>query len=194
MKPGLPFALTMIALAGSGVALATFNGRADPANVPARMEEHAFSPADRAAFLDAGIAALHAGLTLSPEQEKLWPAVETALRTAANNAMARRQKFKDAPAPATFVDRLRRRGETAVARGQNLEAIADAAAPLYATLSEDQKHRLPVLMRGLRPHFFQRHFAMMGDGREHWGRRGGGWDEPQGFAPEGGENSGPKER
>jgi hypothetical protein len=194
MKPGLPFALTMIALAGSGVALATFNGRADPANVPARMEEHAFSPADRAAFLDAGIAALHAGLTLSPEQEKLWPAVETALRTAANNAMARRQKFKDTPAPATFVDRLRRRGETAVARGQNLEAIADAAAPLYATLSEDQKHRLPVLMRGLRPHFFQRHFAMMGDGREHWGRRGGGWDEPQGFAPEGGENSGPKER
>jgi hypothetical protein len=194
MKPGLPFALTMIALAGSGVALATFNGRADPANVPARMEEHAFSPADRAAFLDAGIAALHAGLTLSPEQEKLWPAVETALRTAANDAMARRQKFKDAPAPATFVDRLRRRGETAVARGQNLEAIADAAAPLYATLSEDQKHRLPVLMRGLRPHFFQRHFAMMGDGRDHWGRRGGGWDEPQGFAPEGGENSGPKER
>jgi hypothetical protein len=194
MKPGLPFALTMIALAGSGVALATFNGRADPANVPARMEEHAFSPADRAAFLDAGIAALHAGLTLSPEQEKLWPAVETALRTAANDAMARRQKFKDTPAPATFVDRLRRRGETAVARGQNLEAIADAAAPLYATLSEDQKHRLPVLMRGLRPHFFQRHFAMMGDGRDHWGRRGGGWDEPQGFAPEGGENSGPKER
>jgi hypothetical protein len=194
MKPGLPFALTMIALAGSGLALATFNGRADPANVPARMEEHAFSPADRAAFLDAGIAALHAGLTLSPEQEKLWPAVETTLRTAANDAMARRQKFKDAPAPATFVDRLRRRGETAVARGQNLEAIADAAAPLYATLSEDQKHRLPVLMRGLRPHFFQRHFAMMGDGREHWGRRGGGWDEPQGFAPEGGENSGPKER
>ena len=103
MKPGLPFALTMIALAGSGVALATFNGRADPANVPARMEEPAFSPADRAAFLDAGIAALHAGLTLSPEQEKLWPAVETALRTAANNAMARRQKFKDTPAPATFV-------------------------------------------------------------------------------------------
>jgi hypothetical protein len=194
MKPGLPFALTMIALAGSGLALATFNGRADPANVPARMEEHAFSPADRAAFLDAGIAALHAGLTLSPEQEKLWPAVETTLRTAANDAMARRQKFKDAPAPATFVDRLRRRGETAVARGQNLEAIADAAAPLYATLSEDQKHRLPVLMRGLRPHFFQRHFAMMGDGRDHWGRRGGGWDEPQGFAPEGGENSGPKER
>jgi zinc resistance-associated protein len=193
MKPGLPFALTMIAVVGSGVTLAAFNGRADPANVPARAEKQVFSPADRAAFLDARIAALHAGLKLTPEQEKLWPAVETALRTAANDAMARRQKFKDAPAPASLVDRLRRRGENTVARGQNLEAIADAAAPLYATLSEDQKHRLPVLMHGLGPHFFQHHFAMMGDGQENWGRRGG-WDEPEGFAPEGGENSGPRER
>jgi hypothetical protein len=48
-------------------------------------------------------------------------------------------------------------------------------------------------MHGLRPHFFQRHFAMMGHGQEHWGRRGD-WDEPEGFAPEGGENSGPRER
>ncbi|HEY4846845.1 MAG TPA: Spy/CpxP family protein refolding chaperone [Methylocella sp.] len=193
MKPGLPFALTMIALVGSGVALAAFNGRADPGNVPAGTEKHVFSPADRAAFLDARIAALHAGLKLTPEQEKLWPAVETAVRAAANNAMARRQKFKDAPTPASLVDRLRRRGENAVARGQNLEAIADAAAPLYATLSEDQKRRLPVLMHGVMPHFFHRHFAMMGDGQDHWGRRGG-WDEPEGFAPEGGANSGPKER
>jgi zinc resistance-associated protein len=179
MKPGLPFALTTIALVGSGIVLAASNGHAGqppaPVNVPAGTEKQVFSPADRAAFLDARIAALHAGLTLSPEQEKLWPAVEAAVRTAANNAMARRQKFKDAPAPASLVDWLRRRGENAVARGQNLEAIADAAAPLYATLSEDQKHRLPVLMHGVMPHFFQRHFAMMDDGHEFWWRRGG-WE------------------
>jgi zinc resistance-associated protein len=197
MKPGLPFALTMVALVGSGIVLAASNGDAGlppvPANVPASTEKHVFSPADRAAFLNARIAALHAGLTLSPEQEKLWPAVETAVRTAANNAMARRQKFKDAPAPASLVDRLRRRGENAVARGQNLEAIADAAAPLHATLSEDQKHRLPVLWHGVMPHFFHRHFAMMGNDQEPWWRRGG-WDKPEGLAPEGGENSGPRER
>jgi len=197
MKPGLPFALTMIALVGSGIVLAASNGHAGqppaPVNVPAGTEKQVFSPADRAAFLDARIAALHAGLTLSPEQEKLWPAVETAVRTAANNAMARRQKFKDAPAPASLVDRLRRRGENAVARGQNLEAIADAAAPLYATLSEDQKHRLPVLMHGMMPHFFQRHFAMMDDGHEFWWRRGG-WDKPESITPEDGDRSGPKER
>ena len=35
---------------------------------------------DIAAFGDAGIAALHAGLKLTAEQEKLWPPVESALR------------------------------------------------------------------------------------------------------------------
>jgi zinc resistance-associated protein len=202
MKPRLPYALAMVALIATGIVLAASYGlagqpplptNAPAAKAPAGTEKHVFSPADRAAFLDARIAALHAGLTLSPDQEKLWPAVETAVRTAASNAMARRQKLKDAPAPASLVDRLRRRGENAVARGQNLEAIADAAAPLYATLSDDQKHRLPVLMHGLRPHFFHRHFAMMGDGQERWGGHGG-WNRQEGSAPDGGDRSGPMER
>src|ERR1700704_6497927 len=124
MKPGLPYALTMIALVGSGVALAAFNGHAEqsPANAPARTEKHVFSPADREAFLDARIAALRAGLRLTPKQEKLWAAVETALRTSGKNALDRYRKFKDEPAQATLIDRLRRRGENAVARGQSLEA------------------------------------------------------------------------
>ena len=35
---------------------------------------------DRAAFLDARLAALHAGLKLTPDQEKSWPAFEQAYR------------------------------------------------------------------------------------------------------------------
>src|ERR1700686_126872 len=38
------------------------------------------SPEDRAAFVDAKIAAVHAGLKLSADQEKLWPPVESAVR------------------------------------------------------------------------------------------------------------------
>src|SRR5580692_12630200 len=38
------------------------------------------SAEDRAAFADARIAAVHAGLKLSPDQEKLWPPVETAVK------------------------------------------------------------------------------------------------------------------
>lgn len=38
------------------------------------------SPEDRAAFTDARIAAVKAGLKLNPDQEKLWPPVEAAVR------------------------------------------------------------------------------------------------------------------
>src|SRR6201996_1148307 len=38
------------------------------------------NPEDRAAFADAKIAAVHAGLKLTPDQEKLWPPVESAVR------------------------------------------------------------------------------------------------------------------
>src|SRR3979490_1301056 len=38
------------------------------------------SPEDRAAFADARIAAVHAGLKLNADQEKLWPPVESAVR------------------------------------------------------------------------------------------------------------------
>jgi hypothetical protein len=184
----------MIAAIGSGVALTVANGLAEQAAPPAATERHVFSPADRDAFLDARIAALHAGLRLTPEQEKLWPGVETALRKAGRDAIERVQKFKESPATENLIERLKRRGENAVARGQNLQAIASAAAPLYATLSDEQKHRLPVLMHALRPHFLHHRFAMMDDFREHWGWRRGDWDEPRGFAPEESEHPSPKER
>ena len=39
-----------------------------------------FSAEDRTAFVDARIAAVHAGLKLNADQEKLWPPVEAAVR------------------------------------------------------------------------------------------------------------------
>ncbi len=58
------------------------------------------SAEDRAAFADARIAAVNAGLKLNADQEKLWPPVETAVRDFAKlridranarmNALARR--------------------------------------------------------------------------------------------------------
>ena len=44
------------------------------------MQYMRLSPEDRAALLDARIAAVHAGLKLTPDQEKLWPPVEGAVR------------------------------------------------------------------------------------------------------------------
>src|SRR5215468_12152639 len=44
------------------------------------MQHMRMTPEDRAAFVDARIAAVHAGLKLTPDQEKLWPPVEAAVR------------------------------------------------------------------------------------------------------------------
>jgi hypothetical protein len=47
---------------------------------PRFEHRHYLSPEDRAAFVDARIAALKAGLELTPDQAKNWPAFEQALR------------------------------------------------------------------------------------------------------------------
>ena len=53
-----------------------------------RHHHHRMSIEDRAAFVDAKIAAVKAGLKLSPEQEKMWPPVEAAVRDFAKQRMA----------------------------------------------------------------------------------------------------------
>ena len=62
--------------------------------------DNANDPEDRAAFTDARIAAVHAGLKLTPDQEKLWPPVEAAVRDFAkmriDRANARMKAKEDA--------------------------------------------------------------------------------------------------
>ena len=111
------------------------------------------SPADRAAFADARIAAVHAGLKLNADQEKLWPPVESAVRDfaklridRANARMnAKPDDTKDAQNQDDPVARLRQRADNMTASGAALKKIADAADPLYKTLDDGQKRRLKVL-------------------------------------------------
>jgi hypothetical protein len=74
-------ALSAIAVV-TALTLAPFvGGSFAVADDSAQREQHdRFSPADRAAFLDARIAALKAGLVLNAEQEKNWAALESAMR------------------------------------------------------------------------------------------------------------------
>ena len=58
---------------------------------PGFEQRHRLSAADMAAFTDARIAALKAGLELTPDQAKNWPAFEQALRDMAQLRMERRQ-------------------------------------------------------------------------------------------------------
>ncbi|QPF83153.1 Spy/CpxP family protein refolding chaperone [Bradyrhizobium genosp. L] len=116
------------------------------------------NPEDRAAFLDARIAAVHAGLKLTADQEKLWPPVEAAVRDfakqrldRANARMAAEKADADKPdadkaqQPDNPVARLRERADNMAATAASLKKIADAADPLYKTLDDNQKRRLTML-------------------------------------------------
>jgi zinc resistance-associated protein len=171
MKSRLPLALALTGLLGAGVFMAAQS--ADAQQSPASKEDYRPSAADRAAFLDARIAALHAGLALTPDQEKLWPPVETVLRDIAKARAARfeqmREHMRDHEHKVDPVTRLREMSERQIARGETFKKLADALAPLYAALSDEQKHRLPILMHAIRPHHHH-HFGRREGEREH-----GGW-------------------
>jgi hypothetical protein len=125
------------------------------------MQHVRMSPEDRAAFTDARIAAVHAGLKLNADQEKLWPPVETAVRDFAKlridraNARMNAQQNEDQTAD-NPVARLRERADSMASSAAAMKKIADAADPLYKTLDDGQKRRLAILT----------HMA---------GRFGGGW-------------------
>lgn len=132
---------------------------------------HRMSTEDRAAFVDAKIAAVKAGLKLTPDQEKLWPPVETAVRDFAKQRMAqanaraserearraeRDQKGSQDSGPGDKaaadqtrdpVARLRERADRMAETATGLKKIADAADPLYKTLDDGQKRRLTMLTR-----------------------------------------------
>ena len=127
------------------------------------------NPEDRAAFADARIAAVHAGLKLTADQEKLWPPVEAAVKEFAklriDRANARMNPPQDdaSQKPDDPVARLRERADTMATSAAAMKKIADAADPLYKTLDDGQKRRLAVLT----------HMGRFGGG-EGWGHRGMG--------------------
>lgn len=161
------------------------------------------SAEDISAFTDARIAGLKAGLKLTPDQEKNWPAVETALRDLAKQRAERAQARADMRAagpkddakagdaksgeakPGDMkageqrnpIERLRQRADRMTETGTALKKLADAAAPLYQSLNEGQKHRFMMLARiGARDAMgrgFERH-RHGGHGWRHHGRGGMG--------------------
>jgi zinc resistance-associated protein len=172
MTMRLPFAVALAGLVGAGTLTMAISAFANPDtdNTPQPYQHFMPSPADRAAFLDARIAALHAGLELTPDQEKLWPSVEAALRDLSKTVADAREKAKAEGRPTDPIARLQRMSENQIARGEALKKLADATAPLYSALSSDQKQRLPVLFRATHIGFAHRHFAM----NEGWRGNGHG--------------------
>jgi hypothetical protein len=172
-------AIAVLSIAGSGAVYAQYHRP---------WMEHVrhmrMNPEDRAALVDARIAAVHAGLKLNADQEKLWPPIEAAVRDFAklriDRANARMNAGPgDADRAEDPIARLRQRAEDMGASSAALKKIADAADPLYKTLDEGQKRRLAVLTRHRGPfgggedgprhrHFMERMDRMMDRGMDHF--------------------------
>src|SRR6202048_3185394 len=100
---------------------------------------------DMRAFGEARLAALKAGLMLTPEQAKNWPAFEQAARDLAKARGDRLSAMRKAPASDDPVERLRQRATALSDTGAALKKLADATDPLYKSLDENQKRRFAVL-------------------------------------------------
>ncbi len=145
MKKVLLAGVAALAIAGTTVVYAQHR--------PWSHDHVRMSPEDRAAFTDARIAAVKAGLKLTPDQDKLWSPVETAVRDFAKLRMdranarmkAKQDDAKDAQQPDDPVARLRARADNMATTAAALKRIADAADPLYKTLDDGQKRRLKIL-------------------------------------------------
>jgi hypothetical protein len=168
-------AIAVLSIAGSTAVYAQYPWLSD------HMRQMRMNPEDRAAFLDARIAAVHAGLKLNADQEKLWPPLEGAVRELAklhiDRANARMNEGSgDAAKPDDPVARLRQRADNMGATSAALKKVADAADPLYKTLDEGQKRRLAILTRHrgwngdeMRHRFMERHMMEHGMDRFHGG-------------------------
>jgi hypothetical protein len=144
-----------------------------------------------AAFTDARIAALKAGLELTPDQAKNWSPFEQAMRELAQlriqRAQARQQVQQRDNASGPF-DRLGQRADNLAKTGAALKKVADAGAPLYQSLTDAQKGRFRVLARMLRPHPRRAMFLRHGrDGDREFGRGGPGFGPRT--APNGGDDN-----
>jgi zinc resistance-associated protein len=173
-----------LAIAGSSLAFAqSRSGRDGGQRWQPSME-------DMRAFGEARLAALKAGLALTTEQERNWPAFEQAAREFGRLRLERMKARRDAPPTTDRVERLRQRATAMSDKGAALRRLADATDPLYNSLDDSQKRRFEMLSRFAGPgrhHLRGRHDGYNGrddddddqfrgrdyDGpRHHWRRSG----------------------
>jgi len=136
-------------LTASPVALAQ-----TPSPVPL---EQRFNAADQNTLMDLRIDLTKAALQLMPEQEKLWPPIEAAIRNRGEDRRARIARVRETVGrradqssaeimknrdPIAF---LQRRAEALAQRSADLDKLAEAWQPLYKTLSPEQRQRMAAL-------------------------------------------------
>ena len=134
------------------VAPSIARAQANSAATPERL-----NAVDRNTLMDMRIDLTKAALQLTPDQEKLWPPVESAIRARAEDRKARVAKISetvgrrtDQNAVETIRNRdpiafLQRRSEALAQRSADLDKLAEAWQPLYKTLNPEQRQRMGAI-------------------------------------------------
>jgi hypothetical protein len=134
--------IAVVTVAGTSLAYAqrSFGGPEGSRNWRPSME-------DVRALGEARLAALKAGLALTPEQEQNWPAFEQAARELAKLRAERMAARRSAAPTGDPVERMRQRATALSETGAALKKLADATDPLYKSLDDGQKRRFAILSR-----------------------------------------------
>ena len=145
----------MLKMVGTGVTVLLITASSLVyAQSPREREFERLNAADVATLADARVNIVKATLQLTPDQEKLWPAIEDAIRTRAKDRQARiaavEQRVAELRGKSPVevlrdrnpVEFLQRRSTALAQRSADLKKLADAWQPLYQTLSPDQKKRM----------------------------------------------------
>src|SRR4029077_9483707 len=142
---------TALFLTASSIANAQSSQTSSPAT-PERL-----NATDRNTLTDMRVDLVKAALQLTPEQEKYWPAVETAIRASAEDRKARIAKIQETVGIRADQSRLevmrnrdpiaflQRRSQALAQRSADLDKLAEAWQPLYNTLSQEQRQRMAGL-------------------------------------------------
>jgi zinc resistance-associated protein len=186
--------LILSAVAAASLTISAFSSAASAApDNPADTAPRA-QAGDADYLIDARIAGMKAGLKLTPDQEKLWPAFETVVRegmkTRAENMrrMWEMHGMRDMPeemdngAPASPMEMMVRMSERMSRASDAMKKFVDAAKPLYDSLDTDQKQHFGPLLRMVRG---GGHHGMMGAGMMRGGMMGGGGMMREGMMREG---------
>ena len=106
---------------------------------------------------DARIEIVKAALQLTPDQEKLWPPIEDAIRARAKDRQARIaiaaervRELRDRSRIEVLRDRnpiefMKKRADRLAQRSADLKRLAEAWEPLYQTLTPEQRRRMAFL-------------------------------------------------
>jgi LTXXQ motif family protein len=149
---------TALVLVGSTLAAPAQDQRGGP-----QQGQFAGPAQDDFTRTNAHLARLKEMLRLTPEQEKNWPAFESALRDLIKLRLDRAGDLRDRPPSGTPIERLRRSADELGGIAAALKRLAEAGEPLYGSLDDAQKERFARLSSIAREHV-----AMLG-GRMHDG-------------------------